>query len=64
MVGKPVDGDPRWTSTITHGISSIAASPRFSIIKLKPGPEVAVIERFPAAEAPMIEAMLANSSSI
>ena len=41
-VGKLVEGEARWTSATTHGISSIAARPIFSIIRLNPGPDVAV----------------------
>jgi len=42
----------------------MAARPALSIIRLKPGPEVAVIARAPAAEAPSTAMMLAISSSI
>jgi len=63
-VGNPVDGDPRCMSTSTQGISIMTAKPRFSSIRLNPGPDVAVIERAPAADAPMTEAKLLSSSSI
>ena len=63
-MGCPVEGPPRWTFTITQGVSVIAAYPRFSIIREKPGPLVAVIARAPVHEAPITEAMLASSSSI
>ncbi len=36
----------------------------FSIIRLKPGPEVAVMDFTPAQEAPRMALMAANSSSI
>ena len=39
-------------------------TPRFSCIREKPGPLVAVKALTPAAEAPMMAAILANSSSI
>jgi len=64
IVGCPVDGPPLWTFTTTHGVSVIAAYPIFSIIREKPGPDVAVIERAPAQLPPTIAAMLASSSSI
>ena len=63
-VGSPVEGPPRCTFTMTQGVSVMAPKPMFSGIRLKPGPEVAVIERAPAQEAPSTEAMLASSSSI
>ena len=40
------------------------ANPIFSIIRLKPGPDVAVILFTPAHEAPTTAAMAAISSSI
>ena len=64
MVGRPVDGPVRWTLTITQGVSVHTARPRFSIIRLKPGPEVAVMDLAPVQAAPRIEAMAAISSSI
>jgi len=63
-VGRPVDGPPRMTSTITQGICAIAAKPIISCIRLKPGPDVAVSAFLPASEAPQTAAMLAISSSI
>src|SRR3990172_5780990 len=64
MVGRPVDGPPRCTLTSTQGTSIIAARPRFSIMRLKPGPLVTVIDLVPVHEAPTTAAMLASSSSI
>ena len=64
MVGRPVDGEARCTLATTTGSSIIAARPMFSIIRLKPGPDVAVKLRAPAAEAPTMAAMLPSSSSI
>src|SRR3989338_8732200 len=43
LVGKPVEGPPRWTSTTTQGSSAINAMPSISLINARPGPEVAVI---------------------
>ncbi len=63
-VGRPVDGPPRMTSTITHGICAMVAKPSISCMRLKPGPEVAVSALAPASEAPQTAAMLAISSSI
>src|SRR5450759_1059896 len=42
LVGMPVDGPPRITSTTTTGISAEVARPSSSIISESPGPEVAV----------------------
>jgi hypothetical protein len=64
IVGWPVEGPPRWTFTITQGVSVIAAYPMFSIISEKPGPLVAVIALAPVHAAPITAAMLAISSSI
>ena len=64
MVGRPVDGPPRWTLTTTQGVSIITARPMFSIIRLKPGPLVTVIDLVPVHEAPTTAAIEASSSSI
>mgnify|MGYP000857340406 FL=1 len=64
LVAMPVEGPERWTFTTTQGISPIAAMPRFSCISENPGPLVAVKAFLPAADAPMIAAMLESSSSI
>ncbi len=50
--------------TTTQGTSIIAAIPMFSIMREKPGPDVALIALTPAREAPTRAAMLASSSSI
>jgi len=63
-VAWPVLGPERWTLTITQGVSVIIAYPILSCIKLKPGPEVAVIERRPPQEAPITAETAAISSSI
>jgi hypothetical protein len=64
FVASPVLGPARSTSTTTQGTSPMTASPRFSCIREKPGPLVAVNALAPAREAPMTAAMLAISSSI
>ena len=63
-VGNPVEGSPRCTLTSTQGVSVMIPRPRFSIIKLNPGPEVAVMALTPPHEAPSMVIMEANSSSI
>ena len=63
-VGVPVLGPPRCTSTTTHGTSAMTACPRFSCLRLKPGPDVAVSALAPAREAPMMAPIAAISSSI
>ncbi len=47
FVGRPVEGPPRWTSTITIGSSTAMASPMASVFKAMPGPEVVVMAREP-----------------
>ena len=54
LVGRPVDGPPRWMSATTSGISAIHASPSPSLIREKPGPAVPVIAFLPAKPAPMM----------
>ena len=51
-VAPPVDGPSRWTKAITTGVSVITAYWTVSIIRQKPGPEVAVIAWWPASDAP------------
>ncbi len=63
-VGRPVEGPPRITSTMTQGICAMVAKPIISCIRLKPGPEVAVSALAPARLAPHTAAMEAISSSI
>ena len=50
--------------TTTQGVSVIMPRPIFSIIREKPGPEVAVMALAPPQEAPRMAAMEAISSSI
>jgi len=63
FVGIPVEGPPRITSTTTIGISAETAKPKASVIKAKPGPDVAVTEGMPPNDPPMIIFTEANSSS-
>ena len=42
LVGNPVDGPPRCTSTSTSGSSMLIASPSASALRSTPGPLVAV----------------------
>ncbi len=64
FVACPVLGPARWTSTMTHGVSVIIAYPIFSCMRLKPGPDVAVIDRAPPHEAPITADIAPISSSI
>ena len=59
-----MEGPPRWMLPTTHGVSVIIPKPMFSIMRLNPGPEVAVMDFTPAFDAPRIAAMDAISSSI
>jgi len=63
-VGTPVDGPPRITFTMTHGISVRAANPMFSCLRENPGPDVAVSAFRPASDPPITAAIAAISSSI
>jgi len=63
LVGKPVEGPPRCTSTITKGSSVITASPIASDLSDRPGPEVVVTAKLPAYAAPMAVQMPDISSS-
>src|SRR5213075_256464 len=62
LVGRPVDGPPRWTFTITSGSSVITARPIASVLRARPGPDDAVTPSEPANDAP-IEAEIAAISS-
>ena len=64
IVGRPVDGPPRITLTMTTGISVMHANPRFSCLSENPGPEVAVSDFAPASDAPITAPIAAISSSI
>ena len=63
LVGSPVDGPPRWTSTMTSGSSSITARPIVSVFRATPGPEVVVTPSAPPNAAPRAAPMPAISSS-
>ena len=63
LVGRPVEGPPRWTSTTTSGSSVITARPTASDLSATPGPEVVVTPSWPAKEAPMAAPTPAISSS-
>jgi hypothetical protein len=64
LVACPVLGPALCTLTITQGVSVIMAYPMFSCIRLKPGPDVAVIERNPPHELPITAEIAPISSSI
>src|SRR5512140_2208235 len=63
LVGRPVEGPPRWTLTQTSGSSAIVARPSISDFSDMPGPEVAVIAFLPANDAPTTAPTPAISSS-
>ncbi len=63
LVGRPVEGPPRCTSTITSGSSAMLARPIISHFRESPGPLVAVMAFLPAKEAPTAAPMPAISSS-
>ena len=63
LVGRPVDGPPRWTSTATSGSSAMVARPRISDLSDMPGPELTVMTFLPANDAPTHAPTLAISSS-
>ena len=63
MVGRPVEGPPRWTLTITKGISNITAKPIASPLIAMPGPEDPVVANAPPKAAPIHAVTAAISSS-
>ena len=63
LVGSPVEGPPRWTSTITSGSSKLMASPMVSDLRSTPGPLVVVTPSEPPKAAPNAAPMPAISSS-
>src|ERR1700682_3074 len=63
LVGRPVEGPPRWMSQITRGSSTMIARPIASVLRAMPGPEVVVIANAPEYAAPIAEVMAAISSS-
>ena len=52
LVGRPVDGPPRWMSMISSGSSRLMARPIISAFRSMPGPEVVVTPRAPPKAAP------------
>ncbi len=64
FVACPVLGPALWISTTTQGVSVMNAYPIFSCIRLKPGPDVAVMALTPVQLAPITDANDAISSSI
>jgi len=62
-VGSPVAGPGLWARAITMGVSVMAARERPSTMRAKPPPDVPVIARIPAKEAPSAILMAAISSS-
>ncbi|SLH70139.1 Uncharacterised protein [Mycobacteroides abscessus subsp. abscessus] len=63
LVGRPVDGPPRCTSTITSGSSVITARPMVSLFSASPGPDVLVTPSAPPSDAPSAAPIPAISSS-
>src|SRR5260370_34736563 len=63
LVGRPVEGPPRWMSQITMGNSTMMARPIASVFSAMPGPEVVVMASAPEYAAPIAEAIAAMSAS-
>src|SRR2546427_2455335 len=63
LVGRPVDGPPRWMSQTSSGSSSDTASPIVSDFSDNPGPEVVVTPIAPPKAAPSAAPTPAISSS-
>ena len=63
LVGRPVDGPPRWMSMISSGSSRLMARPIISDLRSMPGPEVVVTPRAPPKAAPRAAPMPEISSS-
>ena len=63
LVGRPVDGPPRWMSMISSGSSRLTARPIVSPLRATPGPLVVVTARWPPKAAPRAAPMPAISSS-
>ena len=63
LVGRPVDGPPRWTSMTTSGSSTITARFIASLFNASPGPEVEVMASAPPKAAPIAAQTAAISSS-
>ena len=52
LVGRPVEGPPRCTSTMTSGSSRLMARPIVSDLRSRPGPLVVVTPSAPPKAAP------------
>ena len=63
FVGSPVDGPPRWMSTMSSGSSNDTARLTVSDFRAMPGPLVVVTPRWPANAAPRAIPTAAISSS-
>ena len=63
LVGIPVDGPARWTSTTIIGSSVITARPIVSVFRSRPGPLVPVAASSPVNAAPSAMFAAAISSS-
>ena len=63
LVGSPVEGPPRWTSTMMRGSSRETARPMVSDLSATPGPDVVVTPMAPPKLAPRAAPMPAISSS-
>ena len=63
LVGRPVDGPPRWTLTTMSGNSVITARFMASVLRAMPGPDETVTPSAPPKEAPIAEQTAAISSS-
>ena len=63
LVGRPVEGPPRWMSQTTSGSSSEMARPIVSALSARPGPDVVVTPIAPPNAAPSAAPTPAISSS-
>jgi hypothetical protein len=63
LVGRPVEGPPRWMSHTTSGSSTITARLIASALSAMPGPLEAVTAREPPNAAPIAAQTAAISSS-
>ena len=63
LVGKPVEGPPRWTLMMINGSSVMAARPMASALRATPGPLVPVRPIAPPKAAPMEDPTAEISSS-
>ncbi len=63
LVGRPVDGPPRCTSTTSSGSSIITPRPIVSDLSARPGPDVVVTPSAPPNDAPSAAPTPAISSS-